>query len=326
VSVRRKGNRWEVRLRIGGGARIERRLPPGATRADALDLEAALRRRAIDTAAGRQPQRLIDEALDRWIETSAKHLRSWRNLSYRINVLREFTRGKYLDDIPAVADAVSKAAALGGAKPATINRNLAIIRRIANLAERWGWTDKPLGRRVQMVAGETPRHVYLTREQVRALARAAGGEAGDAILLAVLTGLRQGELLRLTPDMIRDGCIVLDARTKSGRPRIVPLPPEAARIVARRLPWGLTVDSLRNAWERARDAAGLPGVRFHDLRHCYASFLVQGGASMTTVRDLLGHSSLAVTSRYAHLRRTDLEQAVAGLRMGEVRGKRKTAR
>ena len=91
------------------------------------------------------------------------------------------------------------------------------------------------------------------------------------------------------------------------------MPPRAARIAAKRVPWTVGVRTLRRVFEAARDAAGLPGVRFHDLRHTYASWLVQGGASMASVRDLLGHSSLAVTSRYAHLSRPDLVAAVANL-------------
>ena len=58
---------------------------------------------------------------------------------------------------------------------------------------------------------------------------------------------------------------------------------------------------LRRVWKSARTAVGRENLRFHDLRHSYASLLAQAGESMTTVRDLLGHSSLIVTSRYAHM-------------------------
>lgn len=321
MPIRRKGNRWEVRVGAGKrGARIEQRLPEGATRADALALEAALRRRAVEVATGRV-RRLIDEAINEWVATSATQLKSWHtSLRYKVSVVQEFTAGRYLDELPKVAQAIRRAGVAADAKPATINRHLAVLRRVGNLAERWGWTDQPLGRRVEMMPGEQARHVYLTREQVRALMQAAEPVAADAILFAALTGLRRSELLRLTPAMIVHDAVVLDAQTKSGKPRIVPLPPEALRIARRRLPWQLTPATLRQSFERARRAAGLPHVQLRDLRHTFASWLAQDGANLTQVRDLLGHSSLAVTSRYSHLAREDLRRAVAGLRVGKRRG------
>ena len=95
--------------------------------------------------------------------------------------------------------------------------------------------------------------------------------------------------------------------------------------VAIALPLGITYATLRTYFERARDSAGLPHVRFHDLRHTYASWLVQSGIGLTAVRDLLGHANLAVTSRYAHLATGHLREAAraAGAKMatGQKRGK-----
>lgn len=314
MPVRKRGDRYQVRVTVAPGQRFERTLPAGATRADAKALEASVARRAIDHAAGREPERLIDDALDRWVCESASHLKSYqKDLRYRIDVVRGYTRGKTLDALPDVAEKIIAAGRAENLTPAAINRYLAILRRAGNLALRWGWTDKAIGARIELLPGELQRHEYLTVDQVRALAKAAGGEAGDAILFAALTGLRRGELLRMTPTMIQDDVIVLDAQTKSGRPRAIPMPEEAARIARRRVPWTLREIDLRYAFEDARKAAGVPGVRFHDLRHTYASWLVQSGAGLTHVRDLLGHSSLAVTSRYSHLAAEHLRGVVAAL-------------
>ena len=65
-------------------------------------------------------------------------------------------------------------------------------------------------------------------------------------------------------------------------------------------------------FREATIAAGLVGVRFHDLRHTYASLLIQAGASLSTVQELLGHSSIAITKDlYGHLERDHLNRAVA---------------
>ena len=70
---------------------------------------------------------------------------------------------------------------------------------------------------------------------------------------------------------------------------------------------------LDDEWDAARDATGLRHVRFHDLRHTYASWLVQAGVPLHTVGTLLGHSSPAMTARYAHLAPDTLAAAVATL-------------
>lgn len=307
---RAPSGRYQVRVSLGGGQRVERTLPAGATRADAKALEHALQRRAVDAAVGRQPVRLIVEALDRWIE-DARRLKSWeKDLRYRVEIVRKYCADKPLAALADIAAQVKADGAANGLSAAAVNRYLAILRRVGNLAERWGWTDLALGRRVQLVPGERQRDVLITRAQVEALAGHCGPVAGDAVRFLAMTGLRRGELLRLVPADIVDACIVLDTRTKSGKGRAVPLPAEATRIAAARLPWALTEKELRREFESARAAAGLPGVRLHDLRHAYASQLAATGAHAADMRDLLGHSSLAVTSRYTHVSADRLRAAV----------------
>lgn len=316
MAIRERGGRYQVRVRLGDGRRIEKTLPAGATRRDAKELEIALQQRKIALAAGKQPRRLIDEALSEWVETSASRLKSYdRDLKYRIAVIRNYTGGKYLEQIPEVAQQVSRDCMADGLAPASINRYLSILRRVGNLAVRWGWTDVPVGQRVHMIAGETARHVYLTPDQVRSLLAQCDPELADIIRFAALTGLRRGEIMGLKPGNLVDGAIILDAKTKSNRPRIVPLPPQALLIAQKRLPWGLATLQVRNGFERARKAAGMPWVQFRDLRHTFASWLAQSGVSLFAVRDLLGHSSIAVTSRYAHLARPDLAKATKKLKV-----------
>lgn len=328
MSVRKHGNRWQVRIRIGGGRRHEETLPPGATIADARALEAARRREAIDAQVGRKPRRSIADAIDEW-QPAAERLRSWRkDLRYRFPILRKFAGTHPLHDLPTVAETLKRASLAEGLSAPAINRYLALYRRLGNLAERWGWTDAPLGRRVVLLPENSQRHVYLTRDQVRALCAETDAVTADMIRFAVLTGLRRGEMLGLRKDQLRGDLLVLDARTKSGRPRGVPMPPEAARIARKRLPWEIGDWVLRDRFEAAREAAKLPHVRWHDLRHTYASWLAQNGQPMTAIRDLMGHSSLAVTHRYAHLAPDHLRAAVASLGggVGTGRGKKRVAK
>jgi integrase len=245
----------------------------------------------------------------------------------KVRTIYPFAKGRRLTEIVDVAEALKVDAIKNKAAPATVNRKLAILRRVARLSFRqWAWLAEPLGDRITLLPGERQRHTYLTPAEVKRLARAAPAPVRDAILLAALTGLRRSELLGLKAQDRKHGALVLQD-TKNGRPRIVPLPPEAARI---RLPLDLTINELAWHFRAARVKARLPHVRFHDLRHTYASWLLQSGASLTAARDLLGHSSLSVTSRYSHLSQAHLVDAVKGLprlagMAGTTRGRKKAA-
>lgn len=326
MSVRRKGTRWEVRIRSGAGRRIEQRLPAGATRNDAQALEVALRRRLIESATGRTDYTLI-EALNRW-QLEAQRLKSWeKDLKYRAGVLRELAGRYKLSQLVDVAEAIKAHGTANGLTPATINRYLAILKRIGNLALKWGWTQASLGARIESMAGERRRTVFVTQPQLRKLMAAADPRLRDLLQLSVLTGLRRGELLRMTHDNLVDRTLVLDAQTKSGLPRVVPLPKGVLAIARRALPAQIRADNLRKLFDQARAAAGLPHVRWHDLRRTYGTWLIQGGANLAQVRDLLGHSDIKTTSVYLSTTRPDLRAAVRNLpRVGEVRGTRPARR
>jgi integrase len=268
---------------------------------------------------------MIDQAIDRWVETSARSLRSWaKDLRYRVETLRTHTAGLHLEAVPDVADAIRRTGLRAAVAPATINRLLAVLRRVANMAERWGWTSEPLGRRVEMVPGERPREVYVTPAQVRTLAKAAEPLTRDVILFAALTGLRRSELLRLTPADIRGDVLIVDSRSKSGRSRVVPMPAEAARIARRRVPFGIGVSLLTKRFNAARTAACMPTLRLHDLRHAFGTWLAETGTDGPTIRDVMGHSSLMVTSRYLQSATESARRGVDRLpRLGSGRGPKK---
>ena len=84
-----------------------------------------------------------------------------------------------------------------------------------------------------------------------------------------------------------------------GCPWLVPNPDTLAPFV-----------SIKHAWQGAREAAGLPGLRVHDLRHSAASFMINSGVDLYSVGKVLGHSSIQSTQRYAHLASATLLAAV----------------
>jgi integrase len=301
MSVYRIGPTWYCYVTIHGH-RVRR--AAGATKAEALRLEARLR------ARGRIPRHGLEDALTRYLTGPSLNLRSHEAGLSVARAVRPFLTRKSLDDAPAVAEAMVRAWSKRKLAVATINRRLALLRRLCNLAYQWGWTDFPTGTRIKLLPNENARHLYLTEHQIEALAEACG-DAGvaDTVRLAAYTGLRRGELLRLDRANYRDGWIVLDGRTKSGKPRAVPVA-ERVRSIAERLPLIVTDSVLTSRFRLAREAIGMPGLHFHDLRHTCASLLVQRGIPLRTVGELLGHVALATTQRYAHLAPRHLADAV----------------
>jgi hypothetical protein len=222
MSIRKRNDRWEVRIRLGAGRRIEKTLPPGATRADALAVEAAHRRAKIDGVVGRRPRRTIADAMDQWEATGARALRSWqKDLRFRAGVVRQLADNRLIDDLPELAADIQRYGSDSGLSSAGTNRYLAIVRRVARLCEQWGWTDRPIGRRIQLLPGKRPRETNLTVADVRLLASKADPRLRDLIVFQALTGLRRSEALRLTAANLVDGCVRVDSRSKNGKPRLV---------------------------------------------------------------------------------------------------------
>jgi integrase len=144
-----------------------------------------------------------------------------------------------------------------------------------------------------------------------------------AVLLSINTGLRRGELLSLSwTDIAMEEKLltVRGASAKSGDTRYIPLNDEALKLLK---DWRKdSVDgqrvfsvetSFKTSWSALLERAKVTRFRWHDLRHHFASRLVQAGVPLNTVRELLGHGSLAMTLRYAHLAPNQTRDAVAKL-------------
>ena len=148
------------------------------------------------------------------------------------------------------------------------------------------------------------------------------------VLLALNTGMRRGELFHLqwTDVELRAGWLTISGRTsKNKQTRRLPLNREALSVLKN---WSMQsatntanpyvfpgagdhpLTTITKSWRSVRKEAGLRDFRFHDLRHHFASRLVQSGVDLNTVRELLGHADLKMVLRYAHLAPDGLASAV----------------
>lgn len=256
----------------------------------------------------------------RWLAEEVPHLKSATDTANHAAQLAEYIQGRPLTEIVEVADRYK--ADHAHLKPATINRRLAVLRRLANLAyRRWDWLDQPIGDKIILLPERNARHTYLDLATVDALVAACDkAHTRTAIRIAVYTGLRLSEIVGLTPAHIHGDTIRLGIDTKTGQPRSVPVHPEIATEIAT-LPIGVGKEAIQQAFTRARAAIDRPDIHFHDLRHTFASWLVQAGVPLYTAGLLLGHASTKTTARYAHLADETLKTAVA-----QIAGKKAVAK
>lgn len=208
--------------------------------------------------------------------------------------------------------------------PYRANRMAAVLSRAMSLAVKLGWREDNPVKGIERNQEER-RYRYLTGDELRrlteALATHSGQQAANAVRLLLLTGARRGEILAATWDQFDLSAGVWtkpSSHTKQKREHRVPLSGPARALLAdmkaeatRRgetSPYVFPsrdgngpVTDIKKSWAALCKAAGIEGVRLHDLRHTYASVLVSAGLSLPVIGALLGHTQPGTTARYAHL-------------------------
>lgn len=224
-----------------------------------------------------------------------------------------------------------------GRAPRSAHYCLAVVRQVYNHARRLDVFsgDNPVSK-VKKPTEDNRRLRFLSHDEATKLLEALkekSQDVHDMALLSLHCGLRAGEVFSLTWSDIDKSFSMLTLRnTKSGKTRVVYSTEKVTSMLQRRLKnatgelvfpakSGGKVKQISDSFDRAVASVGLnhgitdsrQKVVFHTLRHTYASWLVAMGTDLYTVKELMGHGSLAMTERYAHLAPDKLQRAVRQL-------------
>lgn len=316
---KRPDGRWLADVQPIRGQRYRKLF---ATKAEALRYEAfVVASKSQDPAWNPKApdRRKLSDLIDLWFNLHGHMLKDAQRRKAKLDAICKLLRNPVACMLDASEYAHSRRVRHEkGVSPKTLNNELGYLRSVYNELRGLGQIDyeNPL-KLVKPFRIDERELSWLTDEQVRLLLDAirTGCEnphVEPVALICLATGARWSEAEGLTPTRLRN-CSITFSKTKSSKVRTVPISPELEAYLRahwkRHGPFTGSITSFRRAL--ARSGVVLPrGQASHALRHTFASHFMQKGGNILVLQKILGHSSLAMTMRYAHLAPEHLADAV----------------
>ena len=317
----KRGETWHIDKQIKGYGRIRESCGTNNLKEAERYLVHRLEEIRLAEVYGVRPTRTFEQAAIKYLE-DYQYKRSIERDIIALNIVMPYIGSLPLDRVHNDSLATFKQDRRRvGRMAGTINKELGVVRRILNLAARvWrhpnGQTWLPSSPLLEMERGPARRPYPISWEEQGRLLRELPAHLERIALFGLNTGCRSGEICRLSwdwevvvPEVNDSVFIIPDTVAKNGQERIVVLNRVARKIVEAergkhpRIVFtysGERLSRVRNhAWKRARDRAGLPQVRVHDLRHTFGHRLRAAGVSFEDRQDLLGHKSTRMTTHYS---------------------------
>jgi integrase len=329
MSLRKRGGIWWVDVIAPNGERI-RRTAGTANKALAQEFRDRVKSELWRIAKlGEKPRRTWNEAVVRWLKEKSHKA----TIKGDVNLLRwldPFLGGSDLATITRTTlDQITEEKLARGCSNATVNRTLGLVRAILRrCVNEWEWLER--APQVRMLREPTRRIRFLTHEEAQRLLAELPEHLADMAAFSLATGLRAANVTGLQwkqVDLTRQLAWVHPDQAKGRRAIAVPLNSEAMALVRKQVGKHSTyVFSFRGqpvvqlstkAWYAALQRAGIEDFRWHDLRHCWASWHVQKGTPLFALQELGGWQSPEMVRRYAHLAADHL--APYADRLGAVR-------
>ena len=280
-----------------------------------------------------EKERTFEELMDRYLRevSVTKAAKSQVRDKNCLNHLLPFFEGMTLAEVtPKVLSSYKAKRREEKAAPATTNRELGLVKHAFNVAiKEWEWCRENPVCRISMEKVNNVRVRYLTDVEFAKILAQCPGWLKPIVLVARYTGIRKENVVSLQWDQVNlsGECIYLE-HTKNGdrlmlplRAVLVDLFKALARVRHIRSPYVFLHsngqpyrgDVVYKGFVGVCNKAGISNFTFHDLRHTFASDLVQSGIDLYIVQKLLGHRDGRMTQRYAHLAPENLKQAIRSL-------------
>ena len=257
----------------------------------------------------------IDEIAEDFLKYSKNNKKSYGRDIILVDNLLDFFRNKRLNNITPILIEQYKGKRLNedGMMPATVNREIACLKCIFNWAIKNGKADVNPMKQVKLLKENNTRLRFLSQEEIIQLKNNCSERIRPIVETALMTGMRRGEILNLKWEDVnfQQGIIVIK-NSKSGKLREIPICSALRKVMEQYSnastgeyvfcsELGQPYRNFYTGFQRIVKKAGIEDFSFHDLRHTAASYLIMLGIDIVTVKEILGHSSINMTLRYAHL-------------------------
>lgn len=313
------------------------RVSSGTTeRREAEALLAKLRLEAFNGQFGKKPSITLDSLFARYMLEHAQYLKSSRAVErYCSNLLKHL--GNTLAETITQSDISLYKAKRRAENPelsnSTINRELEYLRCTLNTARSWGYNTPDMGFKGVMLREPEARTKYLTPEQAEQLLDACSPLIRDVVEFALYTGLRVENILSLKWSQVnpftKEITVQLKSNIPTGKALRLPVSKKMNEILKRQSRKGEYVFKntegsrivnydrpFKNAKNKLFKETKDPiweDFRFHDLRHTAATWLRMAGTPLEVVQEVLGHTNIATTRKYAKVNRAEISDAMNNL-------------
>jgi len=298
----------------------------------------ALRSRVGDIVQGNFKLEQIQKPIpfsalrDQYEEWARANWRAYSHGKTHIKSFGDYFKNKPLSEITPWHIEKWKAERRKGVEASTVNRHITVLKHMFKKAVEWKLTRENPTTTLKRFEENEPPTRYLTEEESEPLLTACKEQEGQPwlyplVVLAIHTGMRQGELLGLRWENVDLSRRVITLRMgKKLRFKTIPIDDTAMQIVedlnderfgehVLMYAWGrpLKQSYVGRCFRNACEQAEITGFRFHDLRHTFGSHLTLAGVDLLTVSRLMGHKTTKMTERYTHLSLEHKAEAIAKL-------------